>query len=335
MGGIRGTVLRSASQCAAWGGVLGSLVFAPGLSAQDLERLAADCAGAEALLTAWCQELTVTAAAVEAHQGLASGMGSVLPGSPSTVGLRLGSAPRVTVSVAPLLVRMAFPDVDGADGSTAVPGSKGSLLGVRTSAAVGVVDGWQLAPTVGGVFSMDALADWTWARYPGDLGFDGGGSGFGLGVRLGVFRESFTLPGVAVSVMQRWPASVALGSAEGGAGRLEVDQRVTSVRATVGKNLFAVGLLAGFGWDRYDGDVDLLAAVSDGGTGVVTGAASGALRQERRIYFVSGWFNLLISQLSVEAGLADGFRSPFGGGTGGFQPEDRTLFLSAAFRITV
>ncbi len=333
MGGIRGTVLRYANRRALGGAVLGSLFLAPVLSAQDMERIAAECAGAEALLTAWCQELTLAAAAVEAYQGLASGMGSVLPGSPSTVGLRLGSAPRVSVSVAPLLVRMAFPDVDGADGSTAVRGSKGSLLGMRTSAAVGLVDGWQLAPTVGGVLSMDALADWTWARYPGDVGFDGGGSGFGLGVRLGVFRESFTLPGVTLSVMQRWPAGVALGS--GAAGSLEVDQRVTSVRATVGKNLFAVGLLAGFGWDRYDGDVELQASVSDGATGVVTGASSGPLTQERRLYFVSGWFNLLISQLSVEAGLADGFRSPFAGGTGGFQPEDRTLFLSAAFRMTV
>ncbi|NNF28680.1 MAG: hypothetical protein HKN73_15760, partial [Gemmatimonadetes bacterium] len=282
----------------------------------------------------WCQELALAAAAVQRSAGLASGLGSPVPGSASTLGLRLGSVPRVTAAVAPFLVRVGLPDLPAGDGTAVPPGRTVSVVGVRTSAAVGVVDGWQLAPTVGGVLSLDVLADWTWTRYPGGEGFDGGGSGLGVGARLGVFRESFTLPGVSVSVMQRWPAGVRLGSVAPGAGEVEVDGSVTSVRATVGKNLFALGLLAGYGWERYNGDVSLSAAVP-GGMGVVTGAAAGSSRQDRQVYFVSGWFNFLITQIAVEAGLAEGFDHPFGGRSAGFESADRTLFMTAAFRITI
>lgn len=304
------------------------------VEAQDLPSLAAECSGAETALTVWCQELALGAAAVQRAAGLASGLGSPVPGSPSTLGLRLGSAPRVTAAVAPYLVRMAFPDLVAGDGTAVPPGSKASLVGIRTSAAVGLVDGWQLAPTVGGVLSVDLMADWTWARYPTGVGFDGGGSGLGVGARLGVFRESFTLPGVSVSVMQRWPAAVRLGTATG-AGQVEADGSITSVRATVGKNLFALGLMAGYGWERYDGDVSLAARAPDGLGGTITGAAAGNLSQGRRLYFVSGWFNFLITQFAFEAGLADGFDSPFGARTVGFKPSDRTLFMTAAFRITI
>ena len=135
--------------------------------------------------------------------------------------------------------------------------------------------------------------------------------------------------------MQRWPPGVRLGSLDGGAGEIEVDGSVTSVRATVGKNLFAVGLMAGYGWERYDGDVSLAAAVPNGLGGTVNGAASGPLTQDRQLYFVSGWFNFLITQMAVEAGLADGFDHPFTGRTGGFEPSDRTFFMTVAFRITI
>ena len=313
-----------------------SLAAAPSpVASQDLTTLATACAGTEAGLTAWCQELALGAAAIQRAVGLASGLGSPVPGSSSTLGLRLGSTPRVTAAVAPMWVRVAFPDLTAGDGTAVPQAGKASAVGFRTSAAVGLVDGWQLAPTVGGVLSVDLLADWTWVRFPNAEGFDGGGSGLGVGARLGVFRESFTLPGVSVSVMQRWPGALSLGGVDPGAGGVEVDGSVTSVRATVGKNLFAVGLLAGYGWDRYDGDVSLAASAPDGLGGSITGTATGGLTQERRLYFVSGWFNFLITQLAVEAGLADGFEHPFTGRTGGFEPTDRTFFMTAAFRITI
>ena len=150
-------------------------------SGQDLATLATECAGSQPALTAWCQELALAGAALQRTAGLASGLAGPVPGSPSTVGLRLGSAPRVTAAVAPFLVRVGFPDLTSGDGTAAPPGTTASVVGVRTSAAVGVVDGWQLAPTVGGVFSVDLLADWSWVRYPGGEGFDGGGPDWGWG----------------------------------------------------------------------------------------------------------------------------------------------------------
>lgn len=304
-------------------------------SGQDLERLASECQGAVPELASVCEDVSLAGAAVQRAVGLALSLGSDIPGTPSTLGLRLGSTPRIGLSLSPLLVRADVPDLAGADGTSPAGSRSVSLLGLRAGAAVGIVDGFQLAPTVGGVLSIDGLATYSYVRLPSGAGFDGAGNGLGLGARIGVFRESFTLPGVSVSVMRRWARSVGLGSIQdGGAGEVDAHGTVTSFRATVGKNLFALGLMVGAGWDRVSGDVDVATSVPGGMGGTITGAATGRVSTDRRLYFVAGWFNFLISQISFEAGLADGFDDPFGGGRP-FDASDRSLFLSVGFRITI
>lgn len=312
-----------------------SIVLPASVRGQDIEQLAEACEGQVPELTAICQDLALAGVAVQRAVGLTSTLGSDIPGTPSTLGLRLGSTPRIGLSLSTLLVRTDLPHVAAAD----VVGPTGrrtvSLVGLRAGAAVGIVDGLQLAPTVGGVFSIDGLATYSLTRLPRGAGFDRNATGFGLGARVGIFRESFTLPGVSVSVMRHWLRSVRLGSIDAGSrGEVDADAAVTAVRATVGKNLFAVGLMAGAGWERYTGDVAVAASVPGASGGTITGSAAGSISTDRRLYFVAGWFNFLISQISFEAGMAEGFDDPFGAARA-FEASDRSLFFSLGFRVTI
>ena len=58
-------------------------------------------------------------------------------------------------------------------------------------------------------------------------------------------------------------------------GEVEVESVTTSLRAVVGKNLFALGLMGGVGWDWYDGDAEIRANLPTPGlSGVGTGSVS-------------------------------------------------------------
>ena len=102
------------------------------------------------------------------------------------------------------------------------------------------------------------------------------------------------------------------------------------MRAVLGKNWFALGLMAGAGWDRYAGE----AAVSAGGGLGDPGSVDGNLASERAVYFAAGWYNFLISQISAEVGLADGVPDPFSGRNGGYDPALRDWFASVSVRVT-
>ncbi|MGI9626638.1 MAG: hypothetical protein ACR2QM_07375 [Longimicrobiales bacterium] len=311
-------------------------LIAQASSGQGIPGLAASCSGLTAELVDWCQELALAGAAIHRATGLASSLGSDIPGTPSTLGRRLGSVPRVGFSLSGVGARVGIPDVRRGDGVAATPQETFTLVGLRAGVAVGAVPGFQLAPQIGGVLSIDGVATYAYSRLPSGAGFAGSASGLGLGARVGVIRESFTLPGVSVSVMKHWPGGAELGSVDpGGAGQVNVDGSVTSVRATVGKNLFALGLMAGAGWDRYEGDVGIEARVADPLGGTFSGSAQGEITTERMVYFASGWYTFLVYQISAEIGLADGFDDPFTSRSGGFRPSDRNVFGSLAFRITL
>ena len=132
---------------------------------------------------------------------------------------------------------------------------------IRDSAeiALGLFDGVRLFPTVGGFLSLDAFGRTAFLLLPESEGFSGGTRAYTAGVRVGIFREGFTIPGVSVSASRRFVGSVDLGGTADPSS-VTVDPSVTSFRATVGKDLFAVEWLAGFGWDDFSGDATVRAA---------------------------------------------------------------------------
>ncbi len=168
---------------------------------------------------------------------------------------------------------------------------------------------------------------------PDDVGFADDARAFSIGARVGLLRESFTLPGVSVSVARRFLGEVALGDAASGeAAEVRVDPGVTSVRATVGKNVLGAEVLAGVGWDDHGGDVTF--GVRDGLGAVVRGSAP--VEGTRRSWFVGGSMSFgIVLSLSLEAGLAEGF-DPFAAYAGAaFDPSGSSFFGSLGLRLTI
>ena len=86
----------------------------------------------------------------------------------------------------------------------------------QLSLAVGLLDGFSIIPTVGGVLSLDVFATAGTVKLPDSKGFQGGASQLGLGVNVGLLRESFTMPGLSVSVAKRVLGETQLGSRAAG-----------------------------------------------------------------------------------------------------------------------
>jgi len=316
-------------------GLLGALFLSPGfLSSQTLQELAFQCGGAQGGgVEAWCYETVLAAQAARGGLGLAGSLGSPMPGTASTLGRRLRSFPRISLGLRGGVSRLTLPglfhggDRPRGENTFYVPTA-------HLSASVGVLNGFFLAPTVGGVFSVDLLGSASLVSAPGGEGFRDGVTGLGGGVRVGLLRESFTLPGISVSAMYRSLGRTGLGRVEEGdpsQARFDVD--VTSLRASVGKDLLGLGLLAGMGWERYGGDMAVL--VRDPVSGDQGGATASDLTSDRVLFFLGGSMTYLILQLSGEVGWAQGFEPDLPGRPGGdFDPDTRSLFGSLALRIT-
>ena len=194
--------------------------------------------------------------------------------------------------------------------------------------AAGLLDGFSPRPTVGGVLSLDVFAGAGVLFLPEGAGFLGNTTTWGVGANVGLLRESFTLPGITLSAAYRGVGELQLGDRTAGdAIQVVFDPSVTSLRALIGKDLLAFGVLAGVGWDRISSDASLTVAGP--------GAASGDVKSTRPLIFGGASVNLLLVQFSAEGGWAGGFDAVPGRSTSGYDPEDGSLFLSLAGRVTL
>ena len=301
-------------------------------SAQEtVQEVAAECLGADPGLQPLCLEGALALQAARGGVGLAAASpGTPVPGSTSTLGRRLGSSPRLALSVRGGFARTDMPDprAGGVDKHTFWART------VEVGITVGVLDGFAPVPTVGGIFSLDLLALATLVGLSDGAGFAGSVEGLGYGFRLGLLRESFTLPGVSVSVARRSMAQAEWGRADVDQVSLTFKPTVTSVRAAVGKDLLAFGVLGGWGWERYSGSTVL--AVRETRDGMVrTGqASSGDFTSDRQIYFGGLSYTFLVLQVSAEGGYATGWAEVQSRPAGGHDPTKGSLFGSVAGRLT-
>lgn len=303
-----------------------SAAWAPALTAQTPAERAATCvsAGGDPAL---CAAGVVSARQVAGQIGLMSGPGSEIPGEGSTLGRRLGGMPRIAAwvrtGVYPFSVPAPGDPTGSEDQSTWTPA-------VQAGLGFGVFEGFQLLPTVGGLLSLDVVGDASFLFLSGGSGFDGRATVLSVAGRIGLLRESFTLPGVSVSVARRFSSVVGLGdTAAGDAVGLLADPSVTSLRVTVSKDLFALGVMAGLGWDDFSSSTAL--RVSDGGTGSMF--SDGSLEASRTLYFASVTKQLgVLAWMTVEGGWATGFDA-LTGYSGGFDPDGSTRYVSAALLL--
>jgi hypothetical protein len=287
--------------------------------------LAERCRGGNAALEGACREAALVAQGAHAAAGLLASGGAPVPGAASTIGRRFGGTPRIAVSLRGGTAHFSLPDVGDA---TPAGGESHFGFGTHAVVAAGLLDGFSPRPTVGGVLSLDVFAGAGALFLPGDAGFDGSAITWGGGVNVGLLRESFTLPGVTLSLAYRGIGELELGDRSGGdALEVSVDPSVTSLRGLIGKDLLALGVLAGVGWDRYASDALV----------VVPGpaSASGDLDSGRLLLFGGVSVNLLLVQFSAEGGWAGGLDDLSGRPSSGYDPGDASLFLSVAGRLTL
>lgn len=307
--------------------VASMLVLAPSPAvAQTLSDLSAACvqAGGEDAL---CSTSTVASRTLMGQTGLLAGFGSEVAGTATTLGARIGGGPRLSFSAHWGGLTFGLPYL-GEPAETVE--RRVFVSALHTNVTVGLFDGLRIMPTVGGFLSVDVIGQAAFLFLPAEEGLTGSGRTYTAGVRVGIFREGFTVPGVSVSLSRRFPDDIRYGSDTGPAS-VAIQSGVTSLRATVGKDLFAVEWMAGVGWDDYDGDASL--RVWDGLGGYAT--AAGEIDASRRLYFGSASMTFgIVLTLALEAGWADGFEAvPLY--SGGHDPSAGTPFGSLSGRLTL
>lgn len=311
--------------------VLALALGAPLTGQDSVAGMASECApAADPTLRPLCTDAALALGGLRAGIGLAAAQGSPVPGSASTLGRRMASSPRVALSLRGGLARARFADPGTGSGSPDERGSWARTL--EGQVTVGLVEGWSLLPTVGGFLSLDLIGTLGLVGLSESAGFEGSVQEAGYGARIGVFRESFTLPGVSVSLARRHLGEVEWGEDGSDGARLAFKPTVTSLRATVAKDLLALGVLGGWGWERYGGSSSLTARRTVLGVARTGEASSDDFHTDRHLLFAGLSYTFLVLQLSAEAGWANGFSGP--DGSGGWDPGSGSLFGSIAGRLT-
>ena len=323
----RATAIIAATAC-----VLGALRPDRAAAQDEATRLADACASSNpGALASACLESALAVQAVQGLVGLSASGGSELPGSSSTLGKRFGGTPRLAFTAGISLVRGDLPvtlappaGVASADGV--------SQVAFHTAGSAGIFQGFSMAPTIGGILAVDALATFSYVTAPDRIGFEDPATGFGVGARIGILRESFTLPGVTLSLARRWMGTTSLSSTDG--DEAEVGVTASSVRLTVGKEFLAFGLLGGAGWDRYSGGASVEVRPS-GPSGPVGEASTSSFQTDRMLLYGGVGYTFLVAQVALEGGWAEGAEASPGRAATGFDPEASSLFARLSFRLTL
>jgi hypothetical protein len=253
-----------------------------------------------------CNLMVQTFDLLQAPLGLAMSGGNPVPGTASTLGLRLGSIPRISVGGRLTLVGVDLPQVLHFDRS----GEIGATLpGLSIDAAVGILSGSSPLPTMGGVGSVDILGSIGILPLPTGAGFASGSPfSWALGLRGGIFRESFTLPGISISAMYRHLGRATFGDPQLRETDSFLDLSVSnlSFRGAISKRFFGLGLTAGAGYDRYSssGKVGFLNPEAAGPSSYQLGITR--RKNNRTTLFSNLSYTLLILHLVGELGWQQG-----------------------------
>jgi hypothetical protein len=216
-----------------------------------------------------CGQVVQGMSAVQPTVGIAFSGGAHTLGTATTIGRRLGLFPRVSAT---LRVNAALADVpDLLDGYAPTFGDDDRLrpmgtvrvpaLAVQGDIVLGLFNGFNLAPGVGGLGAVDLLGSVSLVPAVEAIGLSEAIVNVGAGARVGILRQGLVLPGISVSGMYRTMRSaVAFGElgpdpAAGDPAEFSADLSTWSFRAGASKGLLLLDLAAGLGYDIYTSDV--------------------------------------------------------------------------------
>ncbi|MDE0394768.1 MAG: hypothetical protein OYK82_08325 [Gammaproteobacteria bacterium] len=300
-----------------------------------MAQISAKCASqASPLLQGICRDGVLALRALHGGTGLLMTGGGALPASPSTVGRRLPGSPRIVVDLGATWARFSYPGLSYTASGTATE-EQSVLAGGRATAVMGVFDGFSPVTGVGGILAVDAVAGVKWVRVPDSPVGPGSTLGWGGGLRIGVFRESFSLPGITFSATHDRAGALRYGTEEEPGAWVELEPAVTSFRAIAGKDLWPVGLSVGIGWDLYRGAGRIEARLAaEGDRQEVVATRSRDLSLDRRYLFAGLNYTWVVTQVAAEVTWTQAATpSTSLHGTGPFQPGDRELQGAVTLRL--
>ncbi len=310
-----------------------SLVLPGPAQGQGLQGLVDSCAQRTGGLAGRCHVAGLALEAVGGGAVTGASMGASLPGSASTLGHRLQGFPRTSLALRVGVAGFAYPDLTG---GYSLPLEDATLFlpSLSLTAAMGLFHGFSPMPNVGGILSLDLLGSWNGILEGGDGGLQGEITAWGIGARVGILRESFSLPGVSVTLQRQWFDEIRAGSlAEGDPAEARFQPLVTSLRGVVGKDVFGLGILAGGGWDRVEGDGQLGLRVSPSGLEPLT--PPGEVSLDRAVFFVGGSKTFVVLHLAGEMGFSQSVDPELPVNPGGnHHPRNRAYFGSMSLRVT-
>ncbi len=316
---------------------LSFLGAAPVTAQATVERLWFECSEGEPdQLGALCADAALALQALHGGIGLQMTAGGALPASPSTVGHRIEGSPRIIIDVGGTWATFRHPDLSLSGVQATISDRRSSLVGARLTTVVGVFDGFSPLPALGGILAVDAVGNLQLVRSPASPGLPRSAIGWGGGVRVGILRESFLLPGVTVSGLYHGASELQFGTI-GETGALAVlEPAMTSARVIVGKDLWPLGVSAGVGWDWYRGNGRIEARLSNPTGPEPINAITGLrpLSMNRRYLFGGANFTFLITQIAAEVAWArEGSPIVDLEGTGSFRPGGTELQGALTFRV--
>jgi len=153
----------------------------------------------------------------------------------------LGGLPHFNVTAGINLRSVTFKDPDDPENN-----EEWTAGAISFEGRVGLFKGKSIAPTIGGVGSADLL--FRLAFYP--MGNDDSTSFVplvGIGLKLGVIRESLTTPAISITAQYTGSSKFELSDSSG--TYAEFTMKVLSFRTDVSKNLFIVTPYAGVGFN--------------------------------------------------------------------------------------
>jgi hypothetical protein len=347
-------------------GIVLAAVLAAGwtapVRAQELEGA---CAGVPAVHADRCVATAQAAASMQPALGIAIAGGNPTLGSTGAGGARLFGVPGLSASFRVNVTPIRIPDVTQENDATTPPPLTQSLTAVTV--AVGGTVSMGITQGVGGVGAVDLLASGTYL--PFDLvnrevyKTQSAQFAWGAGARVGLLRESATLPGVSVSVMRRQVGAVQIANvcegddlpdptgtdtppstlcrSDGDVGDFNLDLAGWSTRAAVSKAVGPVGLAAGVGYDRYESEVGLDIRGGEIGAGQ-TGAQriyhrpSRSLESSRWSAFLDVAARVPVGSIAAELGwMQGGDALPGFSADSDFDPGAGTFFGSLGFRLAL
>ena len=314
-----------------------ALALVPGdrVAAQD-DELGGFCPSGDSAGEQRCRLVVQALEIAQPRLGLAFAGGNPVPGTGSTLGMRLGTLPRVSIGGRITGVMTEIPSVLDDDESEI----EFMIPSIDVDATVGLFSGFSPAPTLGGLLSVDLLGSVGIVPVPAGDGFESGRPfSWGAGARLGLLRESFTVPGLSVSGMYRRMGDVTYGdpTLEDEPAFFTTDLTNYSARAAVSKRILMLGMTAGVGYDRYISDMSLGARGESGTLGSYEVRASqDGFENDRTMAFLNISYSLIILHAVAEAGWQSGGDVvPNTDFADSFDPAKGAWFGSFAIRLSI